>query len=103
MTPSNDKPLDLPGLVRLLEDEAGFAPITEVEIGLRGRVTKRGGRLTLEVSETGQAFEIGKKTDGQVPAEGETIEARGTLEDVHAGNRLTLLEWKAAPSAGSQP
>jgi len=103
VTPSNDKSLDLPGLVRLLEDEAGFAPITEVEIGLRGRVTKRDGRLTLEVSETGQTFEIGKETSGQVPAEGASIEARGTLEDVRGGKGLRLLEWKPVPSAGSQP
>jgi len=103
VTPSNDKPLDLPGLVRLLEDEAGFAPITEVEVGLRGRVTKRDGRRTLEVSKTGQTFEISEKTDGQAPAEGESIEARGTLEDVHTGKQLRLLEWKAAPPAASRP
>jgi hypothetical protein len=103
VTPSNDKPLDLPGLVRLLEDEAGFAPITEVEVGLRGRVTRRDRRLTLEVSKTGQSFEISKKTEGQTPAEGESIEARGTLEDVHSGKRLKLLEWKAAPPAASRP
>lgn len=54
VTPSNDKPLDLPGLVRLLEDEAGFAPITDAEISLRGRVAKRSERLALEVSKTGQ-------------------------------------------------
>ena len=103
VTPSNDKPLDLPGLVRLLDDEAGFAPITEVEIGLRGRVTKRNERLALEVSKTGQTFEISKKLEGEIPAEGQSIEARGTLEDVHEGKQLKLLEWKATPLAGSQP
>jgi len=102
VTPSNDKPLDLPGLVRLLEGEAGFAPITEIEVGLRGRVTKRDGRRTLEVSKTGQTFEVSKKTEGQVPAEGQSIEARGMLEDVHEGKQLRLLEWKATPAA-SQP
>ena len=102
VTPSNDKPLDLPGLVRLLEDEAGFAPITEIEVGLRGRVTKRDGRRTLEVSKTGQTFEVSNKTEGQVPAEGQSIEARGMLEDVHEGKQLRLLEWKATPAA-SQP
>lgn len=103
MAPSNDKPLDLPGLVRVLEDEVGFGPITEIEVGLRGRVSKRSGRLTLEVSETGQVFEVSKKTEGQVPAEGQLIEATATLEDVRAGPRLRLLEWKAAPAGGSLP
>lgn len=101
--PGNDKPLDLPGLVRLLENEAGFAPITEVELALRGRVAKRSGRLSLEVSETGQAFEIGKKTTGQAPPEGQLIEVRAKLEDVRSARRLRLLEWTLVPPAGSQP
>lgn len=85
--------------MRLLEGTAGFAPITEIEVQLRGRVAARDGRLSLEVSETGQSFEIGKKLKGRAPTEGQLIEATGTLEDHRAGKRLRLLEWKAA----SQP
>ncbi len=102
MTPSNDKPLDLSALVDVLENKAGFAPVTEVELDFRARVTKRGGRLVLEVSETGQTFQVSKKTKGQAPSEGQLIEGRAVLENVRSGNRLKLLEWKPAQATEAQ-
>jgi hypothetical protein len=103
LKPSNDKPFDLPELVRLLEKQAGFAPVTEVELELRGRVARRNGRLVIEVAETGQGFEIAKNKSGRPLSEGESVDVRGVLENVRSGGRLKILAWTAGAPKPPDP
>jgi hypothetical protein len=103
VNPDNKDPLDLPALVGLLENEVGFSPVTEVELRVRGRITKHDGQLAIEVSETGQSFEVGEQPKEKTLVQGQIIDARGKLAGLLAGKRLDLVEWGPAPPPASQP
>ncbi len=42
---SKEKPVDLGAIVKLLEEDVGFGPITEVSLELSGRLVRRGKGL----------------------------------------------------------
>jgi len=77
--------------------------VTDVELRLRGRIAKREGRLTIDVSETGQSFEVGEQPNGRELVEGQVIDARGKLAAPIPGKRLDVLEWSPAPPPAQQP
>ena len=74
-----DKAIDLGRLVQLLEKEAGFEPITEVRIEMRGRLARRDGKLVFEASGTGQSFTVaGAEGKDGAPPEKKLLAALAT-------------------------
>jgi len=87
-----DKAPDLAALIRLLEEEVGFSPITEVKLELRGRLVRRNGALLFEVSETGPTFNVEKLEGNANPPENRLIAVTGRLLDVRSGDRIVVTE-----------
>jgi hypothetical protein len=99
-----DKAIDLGRLVQILEKEAGFEPITEVRIELRGRLARRDGKLVFETSGTGQTFTMaGAEGKDGAPPEKKLLAAFATLEDPRAPDRIRLREWKVEREAETRP
>lgn len=92
---SKEKPVDVVAIVKLLEKDVGFGPITEVSLELPGRLVRRGKGLVLEVAGTGQAFAVKKvEAKGAVPPEDRPLTAIATLADTHSAGRVVLKQWK---------
>lgn len=89
-----DKAPDVAALIGLLEQEVGFAPITEVKLELRGRLVRRDGALFLEESETGPTFRVEKIEGDTSPPENRLIAVTARLLDIRAVDRIVLAEWK---------
>lgn len=89
-----DKAPDVAALSGLLEQEVGFAPITEVQLELRGRLVRRDGARFLEVSETGPTFRVEKIEGDTSPPENRLIAVTARLLDIRAVDRIVLAEWK---------
>jgi len=90
-----DKAPDVAALIDLLEQEVGFAPITEVKLELRGRLVRRDGALFLEESETGPTFRVEKIEGDTSPPENRLIAVTARLLDIRSVDRIVLAEWKA--------
>jgi hypothetical protein len=95
-----DVPLDLAGLVEVLEKQIGFEPVTEVKLELTGRLEKQKGKLVLEANGTGQRFQVAATKTKGLPAEKDLIAATATLKAPRSADRIVLWEWKPA-EAGS--
>lgn len=96
ITARKNKPIDLARIVKLLEEEMGFEPVTEVALELRGRPVRRDGKLFFEVNESGQVFAI----SGDGPAEpllteGRLVTGVATVVDPQSPDRLVFREAKA--------
>lgn len=99
-----DKAIDLGHLVKILEEEAGFEPITEVRLEMRGRLARRDGKLVFETIGTGQRFTVaGTEGKESAPPEKELLAALATLEDPRAPERIRLREWKVESEAKPRP
>jgi hypothetical protein len=81
-------------LIDLLEQEVGFAPITEVKLELRGRLVRRDGALFLEVSGIGPTFRVEKSEGAPSPPENRLIVVTAGLVDIRSVDRIVLAEWK---------
>ena len=92
----NDKPVDVGRLAQVLEKEAGFEPITEVTLELRGRLERRDGKLVLETSGTGQTFTVaGTEAQGGAPREKDLVTVVATLENPKSADRIIVRAWKS--------
>jgi hypothetical protein len=91
-----DQAPDVAALIDLLEQEVGFAPITEVQLELRGRLVRRDGALFLEVSDIGPTFRVEKSTGDARPPENRLIVVTAGLVDIRSVDRIVLAEWKDA-------
>ena len=98
-----EKAIDLARLVQLLEKDVGFEPVRQVTLGLRGRLTRRQGKLYFEVSESGQSFAVQKvQGNGERPPENQLLEAEADLARPKSGDRIILRQWKVPPSAAGE-
>ena len=93
---SKEKPVDLDAIVKLLEKDVGFGPITEVSLELSGRLVRRGKGLAFETAGTGQTFAVKVDAKGAVPPEGRLLTATATLADPRSPGRVVLKQWKVS-------
>ncbi len=101
---SKEKPVDLGAIVKMLEQDVGFAPITEVSLELPGRLVRRGKGLVFETAGTGQTFAVKKvEAKGAAPPENRALTAIVTLADMHSTERVVLKQWKASEEPESRP
>jgi hypothetical protein len=101
---SKEKPVDLGAIVKLLEKDVGFGPISEVSLELPGRLVRRGKDLVLEAAGTGQAFAVKKiEANGAAPPENRPLTAIATLADTRSGGRVVLKQWKASEEPEPRP
>ncbi len=104
ITLSKEKPVDLGGIVKLLEEDVGFGPITEVSLELRGRLMRRGKGLVFEAAGTGQTFAVEKvEAEGAAPPEERLLTAIATLADPRSVGRVVLKQWKVSEEPESRP
>ena len=102
--PKKDKPLDLALLVKLLEDEIGFAPVTEVTLELRGLLERRDGQLRFTVSGTGETFAVaGIQAEKGAPPANQLLSVVANLEKPDAADRIVVREWKKTDPTQPQP
>jgi len=95
-----DKGIDLARLVKLLEKDVGFEPVTQVTLELRGRLMRRDGTLFFEASETRQTFQVHRaEGEGERPPEGQLLEAVAILEKPQTADRIILQQWKVRAPA----
>lgn len=101
---SKEKPIDLGAIVKLLEKDVGFGPITEVGLELPGRLVRRGKGLVFETAGTGQTFAVKKvEAKGAAPPEGRLLTATATLADPRSPGRVVLRQWKVSEEPESRP
>lgn len=102
--PRKDKRADLGLLVRLLEEEIGFAPVTEVTLELRGEFELRNGELVFKVSGTEQAFSVAWiEAAADSPPKNQFLTVGANLEKPATPDRIVVKEWKKTQASEPQP
>jgi hypothetical protein len=95
LTPKKDVAVDLARLVQALEKDAGFEPVTEVALEMRGNLRRRNGKLVLEMPASGQSFFVAK-AEGTKPPEQRPLTVIAALVKPRAADRIVIRQWKEA-------
>src|SRR5206468_13092109 len=98
--PKKESSVELARLVQVLENDVGFEPVTEVALALRGKFRRLNGKLSFEVSGTGQSFPVAKVV-GERPPEDQNLVVGAVLTNPHVPSAIAVHEWKVAAATAN--